>query len=114
MVRSAWSRTRSRSRTRSGSSAHSFLSRPNSRSTAARPLWSFHRGGALFGSIRRLKGAKTLICPLRVFGRFGPEPALLGWPALDQVGHDLGLERRCDPVGHALQHPVDELVGLLV
>jgi len=37
IVESAWSRTRSIPRTRSGSSAHSFLSRPNSRSTEARP-----------------------------------------------------------------------------
>ena len=37
IVRSAWRRTRSIPRTRSGGSAHPFFSRPNSRSTAARP-----------------------------------------------------------------------------
>lgn len=37
IVRSAWSRARSRPRTRRGFSPHSFLSRPNSRSTAERP-----------------------------------------------------------------------------
>jgi hypothetical protein len=37
IVRSAWRRTRSTPRTRNGSSAHSFLSLPNSRSTEARP-----------------------------------------------------------------------------
>jgi hypothetical protein len=41
IVRSAWSRTRSSPRTRSGSSAHSCLSRPNSRSTAPRERYSF-------------------------------------------------------------------------
>jgi hypothetical protein len=40
IVRSACSRTRSRPRTRSGSSAHSCFNRPNSRSTAPRERYS--------------------------------------------------------------------------
>lgn len=79
IVTSACSRTRSSPRTRSGSNAHSCLSRPNSRSTAPRLRYSLRERSDSVNQLDTFDGEL-----IGLSGKLGNPPLLIGNPNLPE------------------------------